>query len=166
MNYDIAYSYKWFTIAPVFWGFLGLFVVGVYLILNVKNPYVIKKVPHLIASLIWLVISGFLIVNLMIHSLTVYRHVYLPYTNGEYEIVEGEVQDFDPASYEYIISLGADQFMVEGITFSVGNLELAGLRKNAANGGPIYIEGQRVVIYYIPLYGKNYIVRIDVLVED
>lgn len=161
-----VYSYEFFSITPVFYIFLLLFIIGVYFLLNLNNPYVKNKIVHLLITIILLSVSGLILITILQDSIVMYREVFISYQNNEYTSIEGEVRNFDPASFEPIASLGSDTFTVNDIRFSVGNAELAGLRKNAANGGPICEEGQRIIIGYITVANVNYIVRVDIFVNE
>lgn len=161
MGFEIKYSFELFFPPMVFLILVFTFSFGLFLFVNLWNPFMKRKILHLIISVIVLAISGWIILGTVLSSIRLYQEVYMPYQNDEYLVVEGEIQDFSPSPFEYVISGGSDTFTVQGISFEVGNFNLAGLRRNAANGGPIREEGQWVRIFYERSGNRNFIVRVE-----
>ncbi|MDP2425890.1 MAG: hypothetical protein Q8M70_06020 [bacterium] len=162
MAYETVYSYRWFTFAPIIF-FLSIFViVGIWLLLTLRNPYMRNKILILFMSLVMLIIAGGLFTSSLLNSIVLIDLVYNQYHEGEYLTVEGAVEEFNPSIFDYSINFGTDTFVVQGISFSVGSDVLAGYRKIAAYGGVIHKEGQIVRIHYITVDTRNYIVQIDI----
>lgn len=134
--------------------FLG---VGIFLLINLKNPYLEKRITALIFCVIFIVsglFSSFLVVSEVIHS---YKNIVIPYKNGEYLEIEGEVKDIKITPF---LGNGNDTFSVNGVEFEVGNSK-PGYQKQAAYGGKITENGQKVRIRYISDNNCNYIMSLE-----
>lgn len=166
MSMETVYSYEYFIPPILVWFLLLIFIIGVYLLVHMWHPLVRRKIIVFIISFCLIVFPGWILVDAIASTIVTYKEVYLAYHQNEYFMVEGEIENFEPAPFEAFVSVNSDTFTVQGVEFEVGNSQNAGLRKNAANGGPIHSEGQHVVIYYESIGGVNYIVRVDVSASD
>ena len=87
--------------------------------------------------------------------------IYEKYKSGEYEIVEGTVENFHPMPEELH---DAEHFEVDGIYFEY-------MARNAKHyysqckkdGGFITGDGQKVKIWYVSYGGNNYIMQLKLL---
>ena len=101
---------------------------------------------------------------LMMRTLSdMYRGIIVPYERGDYQIVEGYVEDFHPMPQQ-----GHDQesFTVEGVKFSYSDFVLQyGYHNARSRGGVITGNGQHLRIGYTRYsYLGNVIVYIEELI--
>lgn len=92
-----------------------------------------------------------------------YRAAINAYRSGQYEIVEGYVENFDPLSEE---EKGSESFEINGVRFFYSDTKIiTGYHNTKKNGGVITGNGQYLkigYIYYNDSYG-NIIVYIEEL---
>ena len=85
------------------------------------------------------------------------------YFNGNFQAVEGTVQEFEPLPLN---GNGTESFTVNGIEFkySKSALTYVGYKTTAAEGGYITKNGQKVRIRYIYdyIYDNNIILKLDI----
>lgn len=87
------------------------------------------------------------------------------YKNGNYQTIEGKVENFVPASLggETTEDEELESFNIRRQEFAYGNSFITkfGYHKTSAHGGYIHKNGQRLKIGYIPTEKGNVIVRIE-----
>ncbi len=87
-----------------------------------------------------------------------YEAVVLAYENGDYEVVEGPVENFIPQPRE---KHAAESFEIDGVVFKYPIGHTYGYDKTYYEGGVIRWEGKTLRIGYIPYEGDNLIVLIQ-----
>ena len=96
-------------------------------------------------------------------SLDMHKKIAKQYEVGNYEIVEGFVEDFEPMPYE---GKSKESFEINGVKFSYSDsIEICGYNNAKSHGGVIEGNGQHLkigYIYYDSSYG-NIIVYIEQL---
>jgi len=82
-----------------------------------------------------------------------YRKVKIAYDNGEYEIVEGYVENFEPMPYE---GHAQESFDIEGVHFEYSDYTITtGYHNAKSHGGVIHGNGQHLKIGYV-YYGSEH----------
>ena len=118
--------------------------------------------------MLWLLCGAFVILGIFFilrGQLDMYRRVIVPYARGEYEVVEGPVENFVPMP-----SVGhADEtFDIDGVHFAYSdNNVTVGYRNTRVKGGVVRGNGQYLrvgYVYYNESYG-NIIVYIEELTD-
>ena len=93
-----------------------------------------------------------------------YRAVIVPYANGQYEIVEGYVQNFIPMPPE---GKSREMFDIGNVHFEYSdNLIVLGYNKTKPNGGVIRGNGQYLkvgYVYFNESYGNIIVYNREVL---
>lgn len=101
----------------------------------------------------------------LIAQLNMYNKTVGAYSRGEYQIVEGYVENFDPMPYE---GHANETFEINGVKFSYSDYNIhPGYNNTKSHGGVIKENGQHLKIGYVYLnetYG-NIIVYIEHLPE-
>ena len=87
-----------------------------------------------------------------------YEAVVLAYERGDYEVVEGPVENFIPQPRE---KHAAESFEIDGVVFKYPIGHHYGYDKTYYEGGVIRWEGKILRIGYIPYKGDNLIVLIQ-----
>lgn len=152
--YDFAvYIPSIFYLIPIL-----LLGIGVYFLLNIKNPYVEKRISLLLFGIIFSVVGLVSTVLCSIEVVSSYKNIVIPYYNGNYYEIEGQVDNLKTTSF---LGNGIDTFTINNVEFEVGNSK-PGYQKQAAYGGAITQNGQVVKIKYIHSYDVNYIMSISV----
>ena len=107
----------------------------------------------------------FLSAVVLIAQLNMYNKTVGAYSRGEYQIVEGYVENFDPMPYE---GHANETFEINGVKFSYSDYNIhPGYNNTKSHGGVIKENGQHLKIGYVYLnkaYG-NIIVYIEHLPE-
>lgn len=96
-------------------------------------------------------------------SVNQYQKTVGAYRRGEYEVVEGYVENFEPRPWG---QRGDESFEIDGVTFFYSNIQFTqGYNKTKAQGGVITGDGQHLKIGYVFLnkYDGNVIVYIEEL---
>lgn len=87
-----------------------------------------------------------------------YEAVVVAYENGDYEVVEGPVENFIPQPRE---KHAAESFEIDGVVFEYPIGHHYGYDRTYYEGGVIRWEGKILRIGYIPYKGDNLIVLIQ-----
>ena len=87
-----------------------------------------------------------------------YEAIVVAYQNGDYETVEGPVEDFSP---RMLMEHGSETFTVDGVTFDCPTVREYGYDKTYGEGGVIRRNGQVVRIGYVTYKGEHVIVLIQ-----
>lgn len=103
------------------------------------------------------VIAG---ITIAVFSLLIFlghRHMYektvVAYKNGEYEIVEGYVENFVPMPYS---GHAMESFEIDGVHFEYSDYNLIqGYHNTRSHGGVIYGDGQYLKVGYVK-YNETY----------
>ena len=85
-------------------------------------------------------------------------YIVVAYQNGDYETVEGPVEDFSP---RMLMEHGSETFTVDGVTFDCPTVREYGYDKTYGDGGVIRWNGQVVRIGYVTYKGEHVIVLIQ-----
>ena len=121
------------------------------------TPYEVIKVLSAFAFCFLLVFNGLSIAS----SIDRYKNIGKQYGMGNYEIVEGVVENFVPMPYE---GNGYESFEINGVEFSYSDYVINGGYNNArSHFGVIEGNGQQLKIGYIYYNEENIIVYIEQL---
>ena len=90
-----------------------------------------------------------------------YTKVVGAYKDGEFMIVEGYVENFDPMPYG---GHSEESFEINNVTFSYSDYTIQpGYNNSKSHGGVIEGNGQHLKVGYVDYYGTNIIVYIEQL---
>jgi len=102
----------------------------------------------------------FLIIT-VISEINMYKQIIGAYKNGNYQIVEGYVENFE---HHAVTGESGEAFEINGITFSYDKPSgEQGYSDTKYHGGVIEGDGQHLKIGYVTYRGKNVIVYIEQL---
>lgn len=125
-----------------------------------------KDTPYEVIKVISGICFCFLVVYNVVDitsSLDMHKKIAEEYEVGNYEIVEGFVEDFEPMPYD---GHGNESFEIKGVKFSYSDyINICGYNNAKSHGGVIVGNGQHLkigYIYYDSSYG-NIIVYIEQL---
>lgn len=157
-----AYNCKHFFPNPV--AFIPLLVCGfgIYCLCNLKNPFLLNSKRVLATGICCALLGGAVFLSLVFSYFKEYKNVFLKYKRGNYQEIEGYVDDLKVASF---LDSGADYFSVANVEFTLGADFGAGYKRPAAYGGVINKEGMYVNIKYIPYNDCLHIMSIDIFPE-
>jgi len=89
----------------------------------------------------------------LIGQLYMYNKTVGAYNRGDYEIIEGYVENFDPMPYE---GHANESFEINGVKFEYSDYDvIQGYNNTKSHGGVITHNGQHLKIGYVK-YGGNY----------
>lgn len=139
-----------------------LIALGIYLLRNIKNPLATSKIGIIVPGCVALILGlGILFIILSTYVIGLFQ-VYVPYQNGDYIEIEGEVENLKVVEF---LGNGVDEFDVQNIHFVIGDPLAPGYQKQAASNGLINSEGMKVKIQYVKCGDKNIIMSL-MLVEE
>lgn len=96
-----------------------------------------------------------------IHQIRMYTTVTGAYRDGEYQTVEGYVENFHPMPPE---GHDTEDFDIQGVSFSYSDYTvMTGYHNAKSKGGVITGDGQYLKIGYVQYNGENVIVYIEEL---
>jgi len=103
---------------------------------------------------------SFIILMLTLPSSLAHRiRVQKKFENKEYQVVEGEIENFHPMP---ISGHDVESFMVNGIYFEYSDYRLVyGFNNTSSHDGPLKSNGQKVRLSYISLENENIILKIE-----
>jgi hypothetical protein len=107
----------------------------------------------------------------LIHFCYGYVTIIEAYKNGNYQTVEGKIENFQPASQggETTEDEEQESFNIRTVHFAYDKesfIHKFGYHKTSANGGYINENGQEFQIGYIPTKAGNVIVKIEEITEE
>lgn len=144
-------SFFVFLIGPLF------LAVGVYeTIKNSKNREYTRDISNRGAFAI-IVFGAVTTIFSMIIYVSFLVLCVIPYRQGDFEIVEGNVENLETT----VCSNGSDEFSVNGVHFVVGYQIAPGLSEKAQCGGPIQSNGDYVRISYVSIGESNIIFKVE-----
>ena len=166
--YEAHYQFSIFNLIPV-----------VMLILIILFPKIAEKtalqqgreIPQTAKRIVRMsclcaaIFIGFVTLVLAVGGICEYNNTVGAYRHGQYEIVKGYVENFDPMPYE---GRGHESFEINGVLFSYSNYEIQqGYHNAKSHGGVISGNGQYLKIGYVQPYAlskeRNVIVYIEEL---
>lgn len=120
------------------------------------NPEFVKKFCRVVLVFVIIISTIALVIQL-----DMYHKIVGAYNRGEYQIVEGYVENFDPMPYE---GHKNESFQINGVKFSYSDYTIhPGYTNTKSHGGVIKKNGQHLKIGYVYInetYG-NIIVYIE-----
>ena len=132
----------------------------------------LKRSPAAVAGgwrprrVLWPLCGAFVILGMFFvlrGQLDMYRRVIVPYARGDYEVVEGCVENFVPMPSE---GHACETFDIDGVHFAYSDNDVTvGYRNTRVKGGVVRGDGQYLrvgYVYYNETYG-NIIVYIEEL---
>lgn len=166
MQYKVVYE-----INSIYFSFVYLFplafiiLFGYLLKLNIIDKKVFGDSSNIISQRYFLIIGA--IIVLAINALIIIGYfnsrntLYKAYKNGDYLVIEGEVEDFHPIS---VYGHNVEYFYVNDVYFEYSNEVGYGYNKPMIYGGFIKENGQLVRIAYISdsTNNHNIIVKIEI----
>lgn len=155
--YEASFEFDLFWLIPIFMMiFIAVFPViwkksweGKYTIINYKAVKVFCTCCFIFVLLFSAILG--------LSQMHIYKETVGAYKNGDYEIVEGYVQDFIP----YV--RGSDEsFTINDASFSYSDYGIQqGYNNTKSHGGVVTGNGQHLRIGYVNYNGKNIIVYIE-----
>lgn len=140
---------------------LLLIIIGIYFLINYKNPFVVSINKLLISGIALLVVGVCFAIIYLNSYICNYKNIFLKSKTSELIIVDGVVEDFKPTDF---LSGRYDSFTISGVEFTVSHLSLEpGYNRCAAYGGIINHNGQNLKIGYIEYKNNRYIMSIECL---
>lgn len=136
----------------------ALLGIGIYLLINLKNPYVDKRFNLILFGAAFCIVGLYSSVMCSLAIVSSYKDIVVPYCNGNYLVVEGQVDNLETSPF---LGNGNDTFTVNDVEFEIGNSK-PGYQKQAAYGGKITENGQKVKIKYIHSDDTNYIMSLSI----
>lgn len=140
-----------------------------FAILGFAGLYAVYKGPKMFVRFL-----GIIALVICAHTLFKFCYGYVSiietYKNGNYQTIEGKVQNFVPASTGGETSEDDEEesFNIRRVEFEYGEsfIKKFGYHQIAANGGCIHEDGQYLKIGYISTKDGNVIVKIEEKVEE
>ncbi len=127
-----------------------------------EGKYTIKS--YKIVKIFCGCMAGFLLMITVLMAFSTvleYKAIVGAYENGEYEVVEGYVENFDPMPGE---GHKDESFEINSVKFSYSDYTITfGYNNAKSHGGVIEGNGQHLKIGYVVYYGQNTIVYIEQL---
>lgn len=134
--------------------------IGVYCVLNYKNPFVQNKTSLLRTAILFLVIGMMFFLIYLCSYFSNYKNIYQKIKTGEVKTVEGVVSNLSTSDF---LENRYDTFDIEGVEFSISSNALTpGYNRIAAHGGIINREGMYVKIKYVEYKYERFIVVINI----
>ena len=166
--YEAHYQFSIFSLIPI----VMLFFVILFPKIAVKTalqqgkemPQTAKRIVRIVCLCAGIFIS--LITLILITSeISMCSKILGAYHRGDYEVVEGYVENFVPMPYE---GHGEESFEINGVYFSYSDYEIQqGYHNAKSHGGVISGDGQYLKIGYVQPYSlsenRNVIVYIEEL---
>ncbi len=161
--YEATYEFDFFCLIPLF-----MFIVACFFPRLIKKTClergakVNEKVIKIFSLFVQIILSIFVIFTI-INEVVSYNQIIVAYENGNYDTVEGYVENFSPMSYE---GHSEESFNIKDIEFSYSDYVITqGYHNTASHGGVITHNGQHLKIGYITddFTEKNTIVYIEVI---
>lgn len=159
--YEVSYNFSFFLLIP-----LIMLLVIPFLPKLWKNKYdgektiIDYKTVKIFCSFGFAFIL-FITVITVFFEISSYNKIVGAYKSGDYEIVEGFVEDFKPMPYE---GHSDESFEINGVKFSYSDYSIGTGYNNAkSHGGVITGNGQHLKIGYIKELNGNVIVYIEQL---
>lgn len=174
--YEASFKFNFFFLVPLLLMVIGLihrsFVKRISLeSLREWNPWRAKRFKtqeeydryRKLFFRLFFVSAALCFAELIFISINSYQKTVGAYRRGEYKVVEGYVENFEPRPWG---SGGDESFEIGGVQFSYSNVHTTqGYNKTKAQGGVITGDGQHLKIGYVFLnkYDGNVIVYIEEL---
>jgi len=166
--YEAHYQFSIFSLIPI----VMLFFVILFPKIAEKTalqqgkemPQTAKRIVRIFCICAGIFISLVSLISIT-SEISMYTKVVGAYRRGEYEVVEGYVENFDPMPYE---GHSNESFEINGVYFSYSDYEIQqGYHNAKSHGGVISGDGQYLKIGYVQPYpfsrNDNVIVYIEEL---
>ena len=159
--YELSFEFDYFLLIPVIMlVFIGFF--PKFMKMYEKNNA--KQIDHKLVKIFCICVGiQVLFLGLIVCGTHLYGYNKLmdSYKSGQYEIVEGYVENFKPMPYE---GHSDESFEINGVAFSYSDYEITSGYHNAkSHGGVIEGNGQYLKIGYVHNVKGNIIVYIEQL---
>lgn len=160
--YETQFQLERGALIPIFLLIVIIFFPKIFS--NMEMSKTGKLVVRILRIFAGILVSG-VILLLAIREVNMYNGIIGAYHRGEYEIVEGYVENFDSMPYS---GHAVESFEINGIYFSYSDFEVQqGYHNAKSHGGVISGDGQYLRIGYVQHYynfeNKNIIVYIEEL---
>jgi len=163
MDYKIVYEVindgmKTHWLMPILFILIGLGISIFNIKYNKSKSF--KKTYTIVFGFIF---SGFALLFTLFTAPSAIREYYETrniYKNGDYTIIEGELENFDPMPYGGHMH---ESFTVKGVSFDYSDFDESyyGFNNTASHGGPLKRNGQQVRLSYITNGDRNVILKIE-----
>lgn len=138
--------------------FLIIVILTILAFIYVKNHYP-KPLPTYILLGIVLSFSAFVGISSLHSYIDGQNKVYKNYLNGNYKVVEGEIEDFHAMPKE---EHDSESFYVSHVYFYYPDFTGYGYSTCKKDGGYITGNGQKVRISYITYLDQNLILKLEI----
>ncbi len=135
---------------------LGITIIAAFLISGIQKKAATRVIKQI--KIICLCFALFGIVSICI-LIDMYRKTVIAYKNGNYQTVEGYVENFDPMPYG---GHKDETFEINGVKFGYSDYTImTGYHNTKSHGGVIRDNGQYLKIGYVHYGNENIIVYIE-----
>ena len=159
--YEATFKFDLFLLIPVV---MMIFILFFPKILKATSEEKYTQVSYKVVKIFCACAFSFVLIFTSIVSLSqidMYKNVVGAYKTGDYEIIEGYVQNFIPMPYE---GHSDESFEINGVKFAYSNYSIQSGYNNAkSHGGVIKGDGQHLKIGYVSYNNENIIVYIEQL---
>ncbi len=159
--YEASYTFDFMLLTPLFLMVFALFMPKIIAHTYGEHPLG-ERAVKVFCGVGAAIAALFCLLSVMI-EVSGYKNVVQAYRNGDYETVEGFVEDFHPMPYE---GHSMESFTIGGVEFEYSDYSITqGYHNALSHGGVITGNGQHLRIGYVraPLSGDNIIVYIEEL---
>ena len=126
-------------------------------------PQTAKRIVRIVCLCVGILI-GAVTLFLITSEIRMHSKIVGAYKHGDYEIVEGYVENFDPMPYE---GHADESFEINGIYFSYSDYEIQqGYHNAKSHGGVISGDGQYLRIGYVQPYSLSKNDNVIVYIEE
>ena len=139
---SFVFQWAWFVllIIPAFF-----FYAVIYNINIVREKKTVGNIISLILSIVSIPVILFVLITVVPDQIRMYDSTVKAYRRGDYQIVEGYVENFHPMPKE---GHDTERFTIDDIPFEYGTTVSFGYQKTKIKGGVITGDGQHLRIGY------------------
>ena len=161
--YEASFQFHFMYILPIL--FLIAFAIAPVIIIKTAKSKGNKcnlNFLYIIFGCLFIYVALFSAIIFVAHT-HMYNHTVVAYEQGDYEIVEGYVENFDPMPYS---GHKHESFEINGIKFEYSDYSVQfGYNNTKSHGGVITGNGQHLKIGYVE-YSNSYYGNIIVYIEE
>ncbi|MBR5272881.1 MAG: hypothetical protein IKU25_05740 [Clostridia bacterium] len=159
--YEVTFKFDFALLVPVVMMIFILFCPRMLMSqFEEKNIHISYKSVKIFCSCAFAFVFFIFSISIISH-INMYKNVVGAYKTGDYEVVEGYVQNFIPMPYE---GHAEESFEINGVKFAYSDYIIqSGYNNTKSHGGVIKGDGQYLKIGYVYYNDENIIVYIEQL---